>query len=232
MSSTILTDIVRDYEAISTAWFSALSPIAHRIFWVLVAIQLTWTAMWWALDREDGLGALASLLRQVVAIGFFYALLVNGGTWIPAVTQSFSQAGAAAAGITNLNPTGVFDQGLALANRILNATAARGLLDKFLASVLADITALVVVIAFALIAAQLLVVLVESFIVIGAGVLFLGFAGSQWTRFFTERYLSTSRASASSSSCSTSSWVSAWASPPGGCRSSNEAGSVRSRSST
>ncbi len=190
MSSTILTDIVRDYEAISTAWFSALSPIAHRIFWVLVAIQLTWTAMWWALDREDGLGALASLLRQVVAIGFFYALLVNGGTWIPAVTQSFSQAGAAAAGITNLNPTGVFDQGLALANKILNATAARGLLDKFLASVLAGITALVVVIAFAIIAAQLLVVLVESFIVIGAGVLFLGFAGSQWTRFFTERYLS------------------------------------------
>jgi len=190
VSSTILTDIVRDYEAISTAWFSALSPIAHRIFWVLVAIQLTWTAMWWVLDREDGLGALASLLRQVVAIGFFYALLLNGGTWIPAVTQSFSQAGAAAAGITNLNPTGVFDQGLALANRILNATAARGLLDKFLASVLAGITALVVVIAFAIIAAQLLVVLVESFIVIGAGVLFLGFAGSQWTRFFTERYLS------------------------------------------
>jgi len=64
VSSTILTDIVRDYEAISTAWFSALSPIAHRIFWVLVAIQLTWTAMWWALDREDGLGALASLLRE------------------------------------------------------------------------------------------------------------------------------------------------------------------------
>ena len=190
MSSTILTDIVRDYEAISTAWFSALSPIAHRIFWVLVAIQLTWTAMWWVLDREDGLGALASLLRQVVAIGFFYALLLNGGTWIPAVTQSFSQAGAAAAGITKLNPTDVFDQGLALANKILNATAARGLLDKFLASVLAGITALVVVIAFAIIAAQLLVVLVESFIVIGAGVLFLGFAGSQWTRFFTERYLS------------------------------------------
>ena len=39
-------------------------------------------------------------------------------------------------------------------------------------------TAIVVVIAFAIIAAQLLVALVESFIVIGAGVLFLGFSGS------------------------------------------------------
>jgi type IV secretion system protein TrbL len=34
------------------------------------------------------------------------------------------------------------------------------------------------------------VALVEGFIVIGAGVLFLGFAGSRWTKLFTERYLS------------------------------------------
>src|SRR6185312_14753538 len=75
-------------------------------------------------------------------------------------------------------------------NRILNATSDLGLLDGFFASLVAGITAIVVVIAFAVIAAQLLVALVESFIVIGAGVLFLGFAGSRWTKFFTERYLS------------------------------------------
>jgi type IV secretion system protein TrbL len=109
---------------------------------------------------------------------------------VPAVIQSFSQAGATAAGLSNLSPTGVFEQGLALANKILNATADLGLLDGFFASLIAGITAVVVVIAFAVIAAQLLVALVESFIVIGAGVLFLGFAGSRWTKFFTERYLS------------------------------------------
>jgi type IV secretion system protein TrbL len=190
VSSTILNDIVRDYEAISTSWFSALGPIANKIFWILVAIQLTWSAIWWVIDREDGLAVVSSLLRQVVAIGFFYALLLNGGTWVPAVIQSFSQAGATAAGLTDLSPTGVFDQGLALANRILNATSDLGLLDGFFASLIAGITAIVVVIAFAVIAAQLLVALVESFIVIGAGVLFLGFAGSRWTKFFTERYLS------------------------------------------
>jgi type IV secretion system protein TrbL len=190
VSSTILNDIVRDYEAISTAWFSALGPIANRIFWILIAIQLTWSAIWWVIDREDGLAVVSSLLRQVVAIGFFYALLLNGGTWVPAVIQSFSQAGATAAGLSNLSPTGVFDQGLALANKILNATADLGLLDGFFASLIAGVTALVVVIAFAVIAAQLLMALVESFIVIGAGVLFLGFAGSRWTKFFTERYLS------------------------------------------
>src|SRR5438093_7397245 len=65
-----------------------------------------------------------------------------------------------------------------------------GFLGGVFARLIAGITAIVVVIAFAIIAAQLLVVLVEGFIVIGAGILFLGFAGSRWTKFFTERYLS------------------------------------------
>src|SRR5437870_13590663 len=64
------------------------------------------------------------------------------------------------------------------------------MLVEFVASVFAGVRARVVVVAFGIGAALVFVVLVESFIVIGAGVLFLGFAGSQWTRFFTERYLS------------------------------------------
>jgi type IV secretion system protein TrbL len=107
MSSTILNDIVRDYEAISTSWFSALGPIANKIFWILVAIQLTWSAIWWVIGREDGLAGVLSLLRQVVAIAFFYALPLNGGTWVPAVIQSFSQAEATAAGLADLSIAGI-----------------------------------------------------------------------------------------------------------------------------
>lgn len=129
------------------------------------------------------------MLRKVLAVGFFYALLLNGGTWIRAVIQGFSVAGTSASGITDLSPTGVFDQGLALANKILNSVEGLGILEGFFPSLVAALTALVVVVSFAIIAAQLLVALVESFIVIGAGILFVGFSGARWTKFFTERYL-------------------------------------------
>lgn len=190
MSSTILNDIVRDYESIAAAWFAALFPIAQAVFWVLVAIELVWSAIWWAIDREDGLTVVTALLRKVVAVGFFYALLLSGNTWIPAVVSGFRQAGSTASGLPDLNPTGVFDQGLALANAILNAVEGLGLLEGLFPSLVAVFTALIVVVAFAIIAAQLLVALVESFIVIGAGILLIGFSGSRWTKFFTERYLS------------------------------------------
>ena len=49
---------------------------------------------------------------------------------------------------------------------------------------------MIVIVAYAIIAAQLLVALVESYIVIGGGILLLGFSGSRWTKFFSERYLS------------------------------------------
>src|SRR5712692_892852 len=190
MSSTILDDIVRDYESITAAWFSSLFPIAQGVFWTLVLIELVWSAVWWVVDREDGLGVVTALLRKVLAVGFFYALLLNGGTWIRAVVKGFTQAGSAASGLADLSPTGVFDQGLALANKILNAVGGLGILEKVFPSLVASLTALVVVVSFAIIAAQLLVALVESFIVIGAGILFVGFSGARWTKFFTERYLS------------------------------------------
>src|SRR2546421_7699293 len=190
MSSTILNDIVRDYESITAAWFSSLFPIAQAVFWTLVLIELTWSAIWWAVDREDGLGVVTALLRKVLAVGFFYALLLNGGTWIRAAIRGFSQAGSSASGVAALSPSGVFDQGLALANKILNAVEGLGILEAVFPSLVAALTAFVVVVSFAIIAAQLLVALVESFIVIGAGILFVGFSGARWTKFFTERYLS------------------------------------------
>src|SRR2546425_4853263 len=190
MNSTILNDIVRDYESITAAWFNSLFPIAQGVFWTLVLIELIWSAIWWVVDREDGLRVVTPLLRKVLAVGFFYALLLNGATWIRAVIRGFSQAGSSASGLVDLSPTGVFDQGLALANKILNAVEGLGILEKVFPSLVASLTALVVVVSFAIIAAQLLVALVESFIVIGAGILFVGFSGARWTKFFTERYLS------------------------------------------
>ena len=190
MNSTILNDIVRDYESISSAWASTLLPIAQAVFWTLVLIELVWSAIWWVVDREDGLGVITALLRKVLAVGFFYALLINGPTWIRAVIQGFTQAGASASGLTDLSPSGVFDQGLSLANKILNSVEGLGILEGIFPSLVAAFTSLVVVVSFAIIAAQLLVALVESFIVIGAGILFVGFSGARWTKFFTERYLS------------------------------------------
>src|SRR3989442_15665129 len=111
MSSTILNDIVRDYESVTTAWFNSLFLIAQGVFWTLVLIELIWSAVWWVVDREDGLGVVTALLRKVLAVGFFYALLLDGGALCRAGRKGVTQAGAGAAGPAGALPARGFVRG-------------------------------------------------------------------------------------------------------------------------
>src|SRR5207244_4888485 len=49
--------------------------------------------------------------------------------------------------------------------------------------------AVIIFIAYLAIAIQFVVAMVESYLVIGAGVIFLGFGGSRWTAAYVERYV-------------------------------------------
>ena len=65
-----------------------------------------------------------------------------------------------------------------------------GFVTATIASIIGGLAALGVVFGFGIIAAQLLLTNVESYIVVGGGVLLLGFAGSRWTTDIASRYLS------------------------------------------
>ncbi|HEX4227731.1 MAG TPA: hypothetical protein VHZ07_03605 [Bryobacteraceae bacterium] len=63
------------------------------------------------LEKTDLQSWTAALIRKLMWIGAFYALLINGRTWIPAMIDSFSQVGANAAGMAGpLSPGDVFVQ--------------------------------------------------------------------------------------------------------------------------
>ncbi len=65
-----------------------------------------------------------------------------------------------------------------------------GLLHSGAGLVIGGVTALIVMISFALIAAELVVSLVESYIVVSAGILLLGFSANRFTAQYTSKYLS------------------------------------------
>ncbi len=67
----------------SGAWFTELLPIAQAVFWTLVLIELTWSAIWLVVDREDGLAVVTALLRKVLAVGGRHPLS-NYATWLVA----------------------------------------------------------------------------------------------------------------------------------------------------
>lgn len=188
--TTILTDLVQQFQAATAGWFNTLFPIARNLFFALAAIELVWAASWWVIEKDDPAQVLVHLLKRVMAIGFFLAVLTFADTWIPAVIDGFSVAGQQASGLTELNPSTVIDQGIAIATQLISSISLAGWFASPLGGLVAAICSLASFLAFVVIAAQLALTLIEMYVVIGGGILLLGFAGSRWTMPFAERYLS------------------------------------------
>lgn len=195
-----LDTMANTFQAASSGWMTNAQGYAKSLFLGLAGLEFTWAGIQYALRKGDLPDFLASVTLKVMGIGFFYSLLMEAPTWIPAIMNSFSQAGAAIGGTggTPMTPSGIIDQGISIADKMNTSLSvmANGASSSMLtvlgnmvfSGVEIALAALLVIAAFTLVAIQLLVTLIESYIVIGGGMLMLGFLGSRWTLPFGEKY--------------------------------------------
>jgi type IV secretion system protein TrbL len=176
-TSDVLDQIVGQFKSRSAGWEATLRSFALNTFGILAAIELAWAAFKLAFRGADVSEWLAELVNQILFLGFFLALLQNSVTWGTAIVNGFRQAGSAAGG-TGIAPSDVFASGVNLAQKVISQisvwapTASVGLI----------IAGLVIEVCFALIAAFMVLALVESYLVISSGVLLMAFGGSHWTK--------------------------------------------------
>jgi type IV secretion system protein TrbL len=187
---------------------------AKNLFFGLAAIEFVWAAAQLTLQKGELSELAVGLLMKIIAISFFSMVLVYAPDWIPKVIDSFKQAGAAVGnsnystnGSTNmqtcasgaLSPSAVIDQGLCVSSKLTTTALERmgvkdgspDLLDvvtNFFPMLLLGLASLATMIGFVVLAIQLTITLIESYIVIGGGVLMLGFMGSRWTMSYGERF--------------------------------------------
>ncbi|MGO9443747.1 MAG: P-type conjugative transfer protein TrbL [Thiobacillaceae bacterium] len=194
-AANTLDQIQQNFQSASSGWMSAALPYANHLFGGLAALEFSWAGVQYLLRKNDLPEFLTSVTLKIVSLGFFFSLLTMAPTWVPLIISSFTQAGAAVSGTAAMTPSGVFDLGPQVATLIIQvlgspsiSTGLSGLGSYFFAAIAAGLSGLLVVIAFALAALQLLMTLIESYIVIGGGALMLGFLGSRWTLPFGEKY--------------------------------------------
>lgn len=174
----------------SAAWGPKLQGYAMKLFWLLATIQFTWSLGMLAFKGADFGELFGELFRQIMVIGFWLAFLMFSVEWNTAIVESFREAGAAAAGSSkSLIPSDMFTLAVEFATKIAQSGAGMvSPLNPF-AQVLTSISAIIVLLCFAFIAVLMAVALFESYIVINAGVMMMGFAGSSWTRDMTMQFL-------------------------------------------
>jgi type IV secretion system protein TrbL len=195
--------IVGTFQQATSSWMTNMEPIALGLFWALAGIDFTWTCITLVLQYDDLKSWMAGFIRKILTIGFFAALLTNGSTWIADIVNFFISAGGTAGGvnISNMNASNIMGLGLKIAGNMLtggpnppsNATTLLNLFTNPVGSVasalLIDLGCLIILISYVLIALHFVMAMVEAYVTLGAGYLFLGFGGSRWTVPYTEKYL-------------------------------------------
>jgi P-type conjugative transfer protein TrbL len=187
----VLDGIANQYRDASRLWRPRLIPIAQQLFMLLASIEFAVSGLVWALrhDRLDDIAA--KFLLKFTLTAFLLALITGFTFWIPPIVNGFAAAGERAIGSSGtVSPSGIIDIGRETSLSILSALDIGVMLTNPAMAIYGAIAAFVVALAYTAIAAQLVLVLVESYVVLGGGVLFLGFAAFRGTAGFAENLIS------------------------------------------
>ena len=189
VAQQVPSQILNQYKAQRTTWMTNVWPYANNLFFWLALIEFTWSAAVMLLEKHDLQSWTAALVRRVMWIGAFYALLINGRIWIPTIIDSFNILGQQASGSGPLSPSDVFMRGVNIAGALMDGASSSAFFTNPGTSLACVAAAALTVISFIGITIQFVVAMVESYIIVAAGVIFLGFGGSRWTAPYVERYI-------------------------------------------
>jgi len=187
------SDVGGTFQQVQTAanaWIPAIMAAATRLFYLLAAIDFAWSAPSF-LRESDFMGLFLSLIKKLLVISFFYAVLVNGQTWIPAIVNSFITIGTNATGLSAAqSPSDIMAQGIQICSDLFDKVNGANLLTQTGAALTTILMIVMVFTSYLIIVLHYIVTKLEAIIVMTAGYIFLGFAGSRWTMPYFERYIS------------------------------------------
>ena len=176
--------VLGDYQSSSQAWQSTISSWATGLFWLLALVELLWMGIRLVLRGADFGEFVSELVQFILFVGFFYAILLNGFNWLTDIVQWFRHAGAAVAagpgGSANISPAAVLDDAVRIVSTLWNRTNWTTPGYDFEVVMIG----IAVLLTLGVVTAYMCEALIESYLVISAGIIFLGFGGSRWTKEF------------------------------------------------
>ena len=181
----VLTELENQVATAAKGWESRVLEAARSLFWILASIEVAIAAVWLALQAASLDSWFAELVRRIMFIGLFAFVLEQGPDFAKAVVDSLFQIGA---GPGSASPAAIFDAGLRVASQ-MSRQVQFGLFEDNALAIAAVLAMVVVVIAFSLVAAIFVAVMVEMYVGLLAGMIMLGLGGSSYTKDFAVRYL-------------------------------------------
>jgi len=176
--------------------FGLLSGDVAFLTTVLIGIDVTLAALWWAMDNDQDV--LGKLVKKVLYVGAFAFIIGNFSTLADIIFKSFSGLGITAGGggvsaDDLMHPGAIAGTGFTAAHPLLNQVTEMSGFPEFFGNFLSIAVLLIcwllVVLAFFILAIQLFITILEFKLTALAGFVLVPFALWNKTSFLAERVL-------------------------------------------
>lgn len=187
-----LGEVLSQYKTSSLSFYAALQGLGISLLFKLWAIEMSWASIKWVLERKP----LEDLVSHFVSASFpplFFVLIIKKGSeWFTLILDTFAFFGSKGSGLDAgayaLDPGVILERGIKLQNQMVNqfndlvGTGALAALQNILPSLLLMAVCIIILLAFALMAANVFLIWAEAYLLIGVSPILLAFAGMRWTR--------------------------------------------------
>ena len=183
----MLDQVVTEFATRASSWQTVVLNAAMWLFWTLGTISLVWTGGMLILRKADIGEFFAEFFRFIMFFGFFLWLLRNGPAFASSIIRSLQQLGEQASGVSSVTPSGIVDIGFMIWKQAITSLSLWSPIDSFVGTALSA----GIMLLLAAVAVNMLLILVSAWILMYAGIFFLGFGGSRWTSDMAINYYKT-----------------------------------------
>lgn len=185
-TSNILTDVAQRYKDAATSWAGVIQSYAEYFFSGLAVMGFVWQISQAYFHRPDFASVFGEIIRYVTFCGIFLWFLRNGPQYALDIIDAMQTIGAEAAGMDKkIEPSNIVDIGFQVYE------VAEKNLEWSAVSCANFVISMVILIIFALVGINMLLQLCSAWVLAYAGVIFLGFGGSYWTKDMAVNYFKT-----------------------------------------
>lgn len=174
-----LDDIIQIYQAATQTWEPIIHNLTLGLFWGLVSISFTWSSMRIALTGGGLVDVLADLTTRVLTVGVAVYLINEAPNLARYLISSFHEIGSRlSGGDVSFSPSNIVE----LAINVISNVWEKASVWKPIQTLMMFITALIILVCFALIAMDMTILITSSYIIVSGGIVMMGFLGSEWTK--------------------------------------------------
>jgi type IV secretion system protein TrbL len=186
----ILTTLLNAFLAVFSAGPGNLTPAAARLLFLIAAIELTLSGIWWAIKGEN---ILVGLMQKTLLLGLFAFFVTSWPTLINSVLDGFVWSGFTAAGSSPATGAVLIKDPSAIITQAFVST--QPIADQISALKWYDLGSLFMygwayictILAFFMLAIQIFITYLEFYLVAALSLILVPFGAFRHTAFIAER---------------------------------------------